>query len=101
MTPSSGHPSPRGDGEWGIGRRFPGQIIVEGRAGALQTAKECRRRDTMWTDGSRLDGGGVGACVWQTPAGWTGRRIYLGSNKEVFGAETYAIYPALRALDQR
>ena len=41
------------------------------------------------------------ACVWQTPVGWTGRRFHLGTNKEVFNAESYAIYQALRILDQR
>ena len=34
-------------------------------------------------------------------AGWTGRRFHLGTNKEVFGAETFAIYQALRIVDQR
>jgi hypothetical protein len=37
------------------------------------------------------------ACVWQTLRGWAGRRYHLGSNKEVFDAETYAIYQAPRA----
>ena len=39
--------------------------------------------------------------VWETPGGWTGRRFHLGTNKEVFGAEVYAVYQALLALDQR
>ena len=41
------------------------------------------------------------ACVWRTREGWTGRRFRLGSNKEAFDAETFAIYQALRAFDQR
>ena len=36
--------------------------------------------------------------MWE---GWTGRRFQLGTNKEVFDAEAFAIYQALRALDQR
>ena len=28
-------------------------------------------------------------------------RLYLGSNKEVFDAETFAIYQALKILDQQ
>ena len=28
-------------------------------------------------------------------------RLYLGSNKEVFNAETFAIYQALKILDQQ
>ena len=75
---------------------------MDSRQGALQTAGSWTRGDTIWTDGSRLNSGRAGAaCAWRTPSGWTGRRFYLGSNKEVFGAEVYAIYQALRILDQR
>ena len=50
--------------QWGVGRRIPGRIIVEERAGAPAAAGEWRQRDTDWTDGSRLDRGEVGAaCV--------------------------------------
>ena len=82
-------------------QRHPGQIIVEGREEALQTAQEWRRRpgDRVWADGSRLDSEKVGAAyVWRTASGWTGR---LYHRKEVFGAESYAICQALRALDRR
>lgn len=49
---------------------------------------------------ARLDSGEVGVeCGWQTPEGWADRRYHLGSNKEVFGAETYAIHRVLRILD--
>ena len=41
------------------------------------------------------------ACVWQSPSGWTRRRFHLGTNKEVFNAETFTIYQALRVLDRR
>ena len=41
------------------------------------------------------------ACVQRTHEGWTGRRLHPGTNKEVFDAETFAIYQALRAFDQR
>ena len=41
------------------------------------------------------------ACVWQSPSGWTGRRFHFGTNKEVFDAETFAIYQALHVLDRR
>ena len=88
--------------QWGGSRRFLGRIIVEERAGALTTANELRRRDTVWTEGSRLNSSKVrAACVWQSPGGWTGRRSHLGSNKEVFDAGVFAIYNALRAVDQR
>ena len=56
----------------------------------------------MRTDGSRIEGGDVAAaCVWLSPSGWTGRCFYLGTNKEVFDAKTFAIYQALRVLDRR
>ena len=41
------------------------------------------------------------ACAWRTCEGWTGRRFHPGNNKEVFDAETFAIYQALRVLDLR
>ena len=44
------------------------------------------------------------ACVQQFLAriqGWTGRRFHLGTNKEVFDAEVYAIYQALRIFEER
>ena len=44
----------------------------------------------------RRQGGGV-LCLGHVG----GRCYYLGTNKEVFDAETFAIYQALRALDQR
>ena len=34
--------------------------------------------------------------MWQKSGGWSGQRYHLGSNKEVFHAEAYAIYRALR-----
>ena len=57
----------------------------------------------MWTDGSRQEVSAVGAaCVWRSPkGGWTGCRFQLGKNKEVFDAEVFAIWQALRALEQR
>ena len=53
-----------GTQEWGTSREFSRQVIVEERVGTLQTASEWRRRDTIWTDGSRIKSGEVGAaCV--------------------------------------
>lgn len=83
---------------------FPGKAAAEERAGALRTANEWRRRDTVWTGGSRLDSEGVGAaCVWQRPGGCSGRRFHLGTNKEkeVFDAQVCAICQALCVLGQR
>ena len=42
------------------------------------------------------------AIVWRSPeGGWTGRRFQLGKNKEVFDAEVFAVWQALRVLEQR
>ena len=89
--------------EWEEGRRFGGRIVVERKEAALRTAKEWNRPDTVWTDGSRQEDGAVGAaCVWRSPEGmWTGRRFQLGKNKEAFDAEVFAVWQALRALEQR
>ena len=58
----------------------------------METARNWRMQGTIWTDGSRLDSGKVGAaCVWKTREGWTGKRFHLGDNKEVFDAEVFAI----------
>ena len=39
------------------------------------------------------------AYAWRRQGGWTGRHYHLG-NKEVFDAETYAIFRALKVFDQ-
>ena len=78
-------------------------IVEEKEEKALRTAKEWDRPDTAWTDGSRQEDGALGAaCVWRSPeGGWTGRRFQLGKNKEVFDAEGFAVWQALRVLEQR
>ena len=86
---------------WSRDRRFPGECGIDSEGPALETAQNWRARGTIWTDGSRLDSGRVGAaCAWQTDEGWTGRRSHLG-DKEVFDAEVFAIYQALRAFEGR
>ena len=88
--------------EWSEARRFPGRVVVEEREPALRTAKEWRRLDTVWTDGSGQENGAVGAaCVWRTQEGWAGRHYHLGSNNKVFDAEVLAIYRALSTIKQR
>ena len=52
--------------------------------------------NTVWTDWSRLESRRVGAAfVWRSAGGWSRRRFHLGTNKEVFDAEVFAIYQAL------
>ena len=77
--------------------------MVDEKDMALDTARNWSApEDTIWTDGSRLEGGAVGAaCVWREGETWSGHRFFLGTNKEVFDAETFAIYQALRSFDER
>ena len=110
---------------WTAFRRFKGRIQIDPRGEALRAAKGWGdRRNTVWTDGSRLEDGRVGAVVvwWReagrepprigpntgrryTPdwreAGWAGRRYHLGRNKEVYDAELYALYRATKVLEER
>lgn len=82
-------------------RHFPGRVLIDEECPALETAQNWTRRDTIWTDGSQLGSGGVGAaCAWRSPGGWTGRHYFLGSSKEDFDAGKYAIYRALLIFDQ-
>ena len=44
------------------------------------------------------------ACVWRSPGeegGWKGRRSQLGKTKKIFDAEVFAVWQALRALEER
>ena len=82
-----------------VPRRFPGQIVIEDREGAIIAASQHGQVDTFWTDGSRLDNKRArAAVVWRLPSGWVGRRYHLGNNKD---AEVFAIYQALRIINRR
>jgi len=86
---------------WSEDKCFPGECTIEDKGPALEAAQNWRVRGTIWTDGSRLDSGKVGAaCAWQTREGWTGKCYHLGDNKEVFDAEVFAIYQALKILER-
>ena len=87
---------------WEEGKTFPGSVTIDDKGPAKETAQNWRRSGTIWTDGSRLDSGAIGAaCAWQMEEGWTGRRFHLGTNKEVFDAEIYAIYQAQHLRGER
>lgn len=88
--------------QWGNFRRFAGLIFVEPRETAILTAMQHRTANTVWTDGSRLENKNVGAAfVWREPEGWRGHRFHLENNKEVFDAKVFAIYRALKWIDDR
>ena len=89
---------------WSQDWTFPGGIFIgDETSSLLQARKWSRPSTTIWTDGSRLDSGRIeAACAWQNQDGeWTGRCFHLGNNKEVFDAEAYAIYRALKIFEER
>ena len=88
---------------WDTLREFQGQVIVEQKEDALRTALEWKDlRRTVWTDGSRLESGRVGAAwAWWQEGEWRGDGSFLGTNKEVFDAEVYALLEAIRLLNDR
>ena len=105
MTQGCGVTPTRGDGR-GPGVGQPPAIPRPGRsrqqAGCSPDSGVLGQGDAVWTDGSRQNSGRVGvACAWRTPSGWAGRLFHLGSNKEVLGAEVYAIYQAFSIMDKR
>ena len=72
---------------WEEGRTFPGSFTIDDRGPAKETAQNWRRSGTVWTDGSRLGSGAIGAaCAWQTGEGWTGRRR-MANGRGVDGQE--------------
>ena len=88
--------------QWSTQRRFAGRIAIEKKEEAINTARGHRLANTVWTDGSRLESKRMGAAfAWRSPVGWSGHRYHLGSNKEVFDAEVFAIHRALLWLKGR
>ena len=77
---------------------FPGNIIVPGHDEAIEQARQTLPGLTLWSDGSRLEDGRVGAGVaWKvSPGDWRTAEIPLGRSKEVFDAE---LEGACRALE--
>ena len=87
---------------WEKFRALRGRVLVEEKEKALRAAEEWQDRScTVWTDGSRLESGPVGAteAFWKSRR-WVRRGTYLG-RKEVFSAEVFAILRAVRLLNER
>ena len=91
------------------GDRFPGEIRVLPREEALEEACQASLQTnqppqalqslTLWSDGSRLEDGRVGAGVAWRPldsAIWKTRPIPIGCGAEVFDAELQGAVEALR-----
>ena len=78
-------------------------MYVESREDAPRKAREWQDRFcTVWTDGPRLESGGVGAAVafWEEGK-WTRKGTYLGKNKEAYDVEVFSILRAIRLLNER
>ena len=86
---------------WDTLREFQGEVVVDSKQEALKTAREWTDQErTVWTDGSRLDSGRIGAAwAWQHRGEWREEGIFLGTNKEVFDAEVFAIHRAVDLLN--
>ena len=90
---------------WEEFRELRAEVYVDKKEDALRKAKEWTeedQEDTVWTDGSRLEDGRVGAAIaFRRGGSWRKRGAYLGRNKEVFDAELFAISQALDEFNSR
>lgn len=80
--------------------RFKGKIVIQAKKNAIEEARKYRPGLVMWTDGSKLDRGSVGAAVcWREKALdlWKEKGDFLGKNKEILDVEVWAISMALDA----
>ena len=72
-----------------LATKFEEQVIIEAPKDALEQAKRGCRGLVLWTDGSKLVLGNVGAAVcWNDKISnqWKERSVFLGKNKEVLDA---------------
>jgi ribonuclease HI len=70
--------------------------IAETEARNVYNSRNAALELAIWTDGSKLDTGGVGAGVtWKRDNIWRQKGYSLGSTKEVFDAELHGIRNAL------
>ena len=90
---------------WEEFREIRATVYVERKEEALRVAREWtdeNQKDTVWTDGSRLENERVGCAVaFKKEGSWKEIGLYLGRNKEVFDAEVFAIGQALEELEGR
>jgi ribonuclease HI len=88
------------------GMRLPAEVYIEEEEMAKRTATLNDETEALavYTDGSRLESGGVGAgYMWldEAKGEWEGQSLCMGSKKEVFDAELYGIRKALERLVDR
>ena len=77
---------------------FLGQLFIQEPTTAILEAQRDKSDLALWSDGSRLESGKVGAAVvWRdAPADrWKSCKLALGKNKEVLDAELWGVSEAL------
>lgn len=65
----------------GLATHFSGNVIIAGKEKALEEARQYREGTVMWTDGSKLGQGNVGAAVsWKDKDlnSWKDNSIFVG-----------------------
>jgi len=81
---------------------FYAETIQEDGAAAKTEAERPSPSLTMFTDGSRLDGGAAGyAVAWQNGQHWVGIKTHMGYNHEAYDAECAALPKALETAARR
>jgi len=78
------------------------ELLQEEEAKAKVAAEGTRPGLTMFTDGSRLDGGATGySVVWKKGQTWAGVKVQMGNNQEAYDAECAALARALELASHR
>ena len=78
------------------------ELLQEEEAEAKAEAEKTRPGLTMFTDGSKLDGGATEySVVWKGGLTWVGAKVHMGSNQEAYGAECAALAHALEVAARR
>ena len=82
---------------------FPGEIVIKEAEEALRKVQEAGQGLMLWSDGSQLENGRVGAGVAWKPkhSPWKTEEIPLGKRLEVFDAELHDVCSALEIAQKR
>ena len=82
-------------------QRLRGEVIIDDNQDGEDRNQE-EQLLVVWTDGSRNEDARVGAAaVYKHNDKWHTLRLHLGTNKEVFDAELYALGMALREISPK
>ena len=78
------------------------ELLQAEEAEQKSEAERTRPGLTMFTDGSRLDGGATGyAVVWKKGQTWAGAKVHMGDNQEAYDAECAALAHTLELAARR